>query len=70
MFNILPAIMLSRIKIGLPEIRRALLELDDMKLSIDDLRAIGKQLPTSEEVYQLCSLIPYDLGPHLVFVLF
>lgn len=42
--------MLSRIKMGLPEIRRALLELDDIKLSIDDLRAISKQLPTTEEV--------------------
>ncbi|KAI0776213.1 FH2-domain-containing protein [Trametes elegans] len=47
------AIMLSRIKIGLSEIRRALLELDDSKLSVDDLRAIGRQLPTSEEVTRL-----------------
>ena len=42
--------MLSRIKIGLADIRKALLELDDSKLSIDDLRAIGRQLPTAEEV--------------------
>ncbi len=27
-----------------------MLEVDDEKLSIDDLKAIGKQLPTSEEV--------------------
>lgn len=47
---LLLGIMLSRIKIGMSEIRRALLELDDQKLSIDDLRAIGRQLPTSEEV--------------------
>lgn len=42
--------MLSRVKIGLSDIRRALLELDDQKLSVDDLRAISRQLPTSEEV--------------------
>lgn len=42
--------MLSRIKMGLPDIRKALIDLDDEKLSIDDLRAIGKQLPTAEEV--------------------
>ncbi|THH10298.1 hypothetical protein EW146_g8409 [Bondarzewia mesenterica] len=47
------AIMLSRIKMGLPEIRDALLSVDDDKLSVDDLRAIGKQLPTSEEVTRL-----------------
>lgn len=47
---LLLGIMLSRIKIGMSDIRRALLELDDQKLSIDDLRAIGRQLPTSEEV--------------------
>jgi hypothetical protein len=42
--------MLSRIKLGYPEIRRALLDIDDQKLSVDDLLAISKQLPTSEEV--------------------
>ncbi|KAJ8455460.1 hypothetical protein ONZ51_g12454 [Trametes cubensis] len=47
------AIMLSRIKIGLADIRKALLELDDSKLSIDDLRAIGRQLPTAEEMTRL-----------------
>jgi hypothetical protein len=45
------AIMLSRIKMSFPDIRKALLELDDHKLSYDDLKAISKQLPTSEEVY-------------------
>lgn len=44
------AIMLSRIKLGYPEIRKALLDIDDRGLSIDDLIAISKQLPTSEEV--------------------
>lgn len=45
--------MLSRIKMDYPEIRRALLEIDDEKLSVDDLKAISKQLPTSEEVCPL-----------------
>ena len=44
------AIMLSRIKMDNIEIRRCMLEVDDEKLSIDDLKAIGKQLPSSEEV--------------------
>ena len=44
------AIMLSRIKMDYSQIRRCLLEVDDTKLSIDDLRAISKQLPTPEEV--------------------
>jgi hypothetical protein len=42
--------MLSRIKMGFPEIRQALLDIDDHRLSIDDLKAISKQLPTPEEV--------------------
>ena len=42
--------MLSRIKIGLPEIRKALLDLNDQTLAVDDLRSISRQLPTSEEV--------------------
>lgn len=44
------AIMLSRIKMGFPDIRKALLDLDDEKLSFDDLKAISRQLPTSDEV--------------------
>lgn len=44
------AIMLSRFKIGYSAIRQALLDLDDSALSIDDLKAISKQLPTTEEV--------------------
>jgi hypothetical protein len=44
------AIMLSRIKLGYPQIRKALLNIDDSKLSVDDLKAISKQLPTLEEV--------------------
>ena len=42
--------MLSRIKLNLEEIRRALLDVDDSKLTPDELRAISRQLPTPEEV--------------------
>lgn len=42
--------MLSRIKLNLEEIRRALLFVDDNKLTLDELRAISRQLPTPEEV--------------------
>lgn len=42
-------IMLSRIKLSVSEIRRAILEVNDQKLSLDDLKAISKQLPTIEE---------------------
>jgi hypothetical protein len=50
--------MLSRIKLDLEEIRRALLVMDDNKLTLDELRAISRQLPTPEEVgglYPLCN---------------
>lgn len=42
--------MLSRIKLDLEEIRRALVVMDDSKLTPDELRAISRQLPTPEEV--------------------
>jgi hypothetical protein len=42
--------MLSRIKLSFVDIRNALLELDDDKLHLDNLKAISKQLPTVEEV--------------------
>ena len=32
------------------QIRQAIVEMDDERLSIDDLKALSKQLPTSEEV--------------------
>jgi len=48
--------MLSRIKLDLEEIRRALLDVDDGKLSPDDLRSISRQLPTSEEVSSMYPL--------------
>lgn len=44
------AIMLSRIKLNYNEIRDALLELNDSKLNIDNLKAIKQNLPTTEEV--------------------
>jgi len=44
------AIILSRFKNNYSTIRCALLDLDSSRLSIDDLRAISKHLPTSEEV--------------------
>ncbi|KIK96072.1 hypothetical protein PAXRUDRAFT_32637 [Paxillus rubicundulus Ve08.2h10] len=47
------AIMLSRFKIGYPAIRQALLDFDDSILSIEDLKAISKQLPTTEEMNRI-----------------
>ncbi|KAG6861568.1 hypothetical protein C0995_014864 [Termitomyces sp. Mi166 len=35
------------------EIRKALLDLNDDKLSVDDLRSISRQLPTSEEISRI-----------------
>lgn len=48
--------MLARFKLDLPSIRKAILELDDEKLSMDELRAISKQLPTTEEVRRYSQL--------------
>ncbi|KAG6832180.1 hypothetical protein H0H92_004911 [Tricholoma furcatifolium] len=45
--------MLSRIKLSYPEIRRALLDLNDDKLSVDDLKSISRQLPTPEEILRI-----------------
>ena len=42
--------MLARIKLDLPALRKAILELDDEKLSVDELKAISRQLPTTDEV--------------------
>ncbi|KZV82357.1 FH2-domain-containing protein [Exidia glandulosa HHB12029] len=47
------AIMLSRIKLSFPDLRRALLEIDDVRLSMDDLRAIGKHLPSNDEIARI-----------------
>ncbi|KAF9996381.1 hypothetical protein BGZ65_008027 [Modicella reniformis] len=44
------AIMLSRIKLSYPEIRMALLEILDEKLSIENLKAIKQYVPTSDEI--------------------
>jgi diaphanous 1 len=45
--------MLKKIKVDIKEIRKAILEVDDEKLSVDDLHFISKQLPTAEEVVRL-----------------
>lgn len=57
-------IMLARIKLELPAIRRAILELDDEKLSTDELKAISKQLPTAEEVGHSRALSRHRLTFH------
>ncbi|KAJ7490264.1 hypothetical protein B0H11DRAFT_2009814 [Mycena galericulata] len=43
-------IMLSRFKMALPDIKNALLELDDDRLTVEDLEAIGQYSPTLEEI--------------------
>ena len=45
--------MLSRIKLTPAEIRKALLEVDDKALSVDDLKAMERQTPTAEEIARL-----------------
>ncbi len=45
--------MLSRIKLAPLEIRKALLDVDDRTLSVDDLKAMERQLPTTEEMVRL-----------------
>jgi diaphanous 1 len=45
--------MLSSIKLAIPEIKLAVVELDDGKLTIDDLKAIGSWAPTADEIRQL-----------------
>ncbi|KAG0366943.1 hypothetical protein BGZ54_004660 [Gamsiella multidivaricata] len=44
------AIMLSRIKLTYPEMRIALMEISDEKLSIENLKAIKQYVPTSDEI--------------------
>ncbi|KAF9359313.1 hypothetical protein BGX26_012598 [Mortierella sp. AD094] len=44
------AIMLSRIKLTYPEIRVALMEISDEKLTIENLKAIKQYVPTSDEI--------------------
>ncbi|KAG0276555.1 hypothetical protein BGZ95_007390 [Linnemannia exigua] len=44
------AIMLSRIKMPYPEIRAALMEILDDKLSIENLKAIKQYVPTGDEI--------------------
>jgi len=42
--------MLARIKMPYPEIKQALLEIDDEKLTVENLRAIRQHVPTTEEL--------------------
>ncbi len=45
--------MLSRIKLAPVDIRKALLEVDDKTLLVDDLKAMERQLPTTDEITRL-----------------
>jgi diaphanous 1 len=45
--------MLSKIKLTPADIRKALLEVDDKALSVDDLKAMERQTPTAEEIARL-----------------
>ncbi|CAG8761717.1 9161_t:CDS:2, partial [Ambispora leptoticha] len=44
------AIMLARIKMPYSEVRDAVLELDDEKLTVENLRAIKQYVPSTEEI--------------------
>lgn len=44
------AIMLARLRLPHTTIRTAIVELDDVKLSVDNLKAIKHHAPTAEEV--------------------
>ena len=58
--------MLARVKTPFAEIRRSLLEVDDRQLSVDELKAISKHVPTEEEVWHdvrsYVALIQYTDG--------
>lgn len=43
-------IMLARIKLPFADIRRALLQVDDQRLTVDELKSISKHIPTPDEV--------------------
>ena len=45
--------MLTRMKLHHSDIKKALLEVDDNRLSTDDLKAISKQLPSQDEVSRI-----------------
>jgi diaphanous 1 len=49
--------MLARIKLPYPVIRKAILELDDNVLSVDNIRAIAQFVPTAEEVNDACCVL-------------
>ncbi|KAL7410280.1 hypothetical protein BDY24DRAFT_186432 [Mrakia frigida] len=43
-------IMLARLKLPIPKIQQAVLAFDDETLTLDDLKALSKLLPTSDEI--------------------
>lgn len=45
--------MLARMKLHHSDIKKALLEMDDNRLSTDDLKAISKQLPSQDEISRI-----------------
>ena len=51
--NCATAIMLTRMKLHQSDIRKALLAVDDNRLSTDDLKAISKQLPSQDETNRI-----------------
>jgi len=51
--NCATAIMLTRMKLHHSDIKKALLAVDDDRLSTDDLKAISKQLPNQDETSRI-----------------
>ena len=45
--------MLTRMKLHQSDIRKALLAVDDNRLSTDDLKVISKQLPNQDEISRI-----------------
>lgn len=45
--------MLTRMKLHQSDIRKALLAVDDIRLSTDDLKVISKQLPNQDEISRI-----------------
>jgi hypothetical protein len=49
--------MLARLKLPIPKIQQAVLVFDDQTLTLDDLKALSKLLPSADEV----SFLPLPL---------
>lgn len=52
--------MLARLRMTPQEIWKAIVEVDDHALSIDDLEAVMRNLPTADEVGKLSSTVELD----------